>query len=120
MQAVSLEQIYSRCISLWPRQVDIADGRPAAGDGYLFPELSRVHAAVEAQVDHASDHWGAVFTWSLFQASHEYAKAAVMRGETQIELARVPRSLIDSFVRKNLAEPEWQSERVQYVGLVST
>ena len=119
MQAVTLEQIYDLCIRLWPAHIGIGDGRPAAGDGYLFPELSRVHAAVEAKIDHASDHWGAVFTWSMFQASHEYARAAVLRGETQIELARIPRALIDSYLRKNLAQPEWQAERSQYVGLVS-
>jgi hypothetical protein len=120
MPAVSLKQVYDRCMSLWPEHVGIADGRPAAGDGYFFPELSRVHSDVDERIDHASDHWGSVFTWSMFQASHNYARAAIERGETQIELRRVPIELIDAYIRKNLAEPEWEPERSEYVGLVST
>jgi hypothetical protein len=116
MQPISLEQIYDRCISLWPVHIGIADGRATAADGYLFPELSRVHAEVEAKIDQASDHWGAVFTWSMFQASHHYAREAVKRGEERIELRAVPFAVIDTYIRKNLAEPEWQAERSQYVG----
>jgi hypothetical protein len=118
MQAVSLEHIYTRCIGMWPMNVGIGDGRQTPGDGYLFPELSRVHAEIEAKVEHASDHWGAVFTWAMFQAAHEYARVAVKLGESHLTFRRVPLALIDTYIRKSLAEPEWQAERLQYVGVL--
>jgi hypothetical protein len=116
---MSLEEIYDRYIGLWPMHIGISDGTPAAGDGYLFPELDRVHDEAEGRIEHPTDHWGSLFTWSMFQATHKYARMAASRGEVQIDIRSVPFELIDEYVRKNLTQPEWQPERSRYVGFVS-
>jgi hypothetical protein len=114
---VSFEDIYNRYIGFWPAEVSVSDGRPAAKDGFLFPELNRIYSEVETRIDHARDHWGNVFAWAVFQAAHEYARAALKRGDAAITIRRVPFELIDKYVRKNLADADWDTERSQYIGM---
>ncbi len=119
MEMIAREQIYSRYIALWPDKIGVGDGAESRNGGYVLSELCRVHSEIEDQIDHATDHWGNIFTWSMFQACHEYGKSLAERGETVMEIRAVPLELIDKYVVFNLSGPDWPTERAQYWALGS-
>ena len=115
---MTLEDLYKRYIQLWPRQVKVNDGYPI-GAGYMLPSLSKFHAEIEDQIDPAVDHWGNIFTWSMFQACHEFGQQASQRGAEFLDVASIPLQVIDRRIRVNLESEDWASERAQYQGLSS-
>jgi hypothetical protein len=115
---MTLEDLYKRHIQLWSRQIRINDGYPIS-TGYVLPSLSKSHAEIEDKIDHAVDHWGNVFTWSMFQACHEFGQQASQRGAEFLDLSSIPLEVIDRRVRANLESENWAIERAQYQGLSS-
>jgi hypothetical protein len=113
---MTLEQILKRYIHLWPDHIRVSDGHPA-GSGYMLPSLSRIHAEIEEKIDHTQDHWGNLFTWSMFQACHEQGKHASEQGAEFLELSRVPLAAIDRWVRSNIEGEDWAKERAEYRGM---
>jgi len=109
--------MYDQYISLWPKEVPVGDGYSAGKEGFLFPELNRIHSDIEDRIDFSHDHWSSIFSWSMFQAIHVSATLALSRGQSTIVLLEIPVELIDKYIRFNLAGESWQAEREQYLGI---
>lgn len=119
MGKIALEEIYNRYISRWPATIAIDDGVPTQNGAFVLPNLARVHAEIEKTIDNANDHWGNIFTWSMFQACCEFGKLLAERGVIVMAPQKVPLELIDKYLVFNLQGPDWSTERAQYGGFGS-
>lgn len=113
---MKFEHLYQRYIALWPERITISDGYPT-GSGYMFPTLNSAFDKVELQLDQATDDWGMVVAWSMFQAFQEHAQAAAKSGANSFETKSVPAAAIDQHIRANLEDGGWENEKASYEGL---
>lgn len=110
---MNIQELYETYIGMWPCNVRIDDAH-LTGAGPMFPMLSQAHASIENGLDHEADPWGSIFTWSMFQACHRYARELIEQGNSTLNTSDVPLELIDEYITTNLADESWADERSQY------
>jgi hypothetical protein len=109
--------LYNRIRAMWPKEVDISDGRRVGKTGYYFPTLSSIWSDIEDRIDHKVDHWGNVGCWSFWQAAHRKAIDLHRRGERTLDVDSITVASFDHYVKSNLADKDWEKERNEYKGL---
>ena len=115
---MNVYELHKSYIDMWPKSIRVDDGY-STGSGFMLPTLSNVHRAVEDAIDHKTDLWGSVFTWSMFQACHSYARSLHDRGIAELVLSEVPLEAIDQRVIKNISGDDWAGARARYSALGS-
>lgn len=110
--------MYNRIRAMWPKEVDISDGRRVRRTPYFyFPTLSSIRSDIEDRIDHKVDHWGSVGAWAFWQAAHCKAIDLHRRGERTLDVDSIEVALFDHYVKSNLAGEGWEKERNEYRGL---
>gem|GEM_PF-1231710 len=75
IKAMKFKRVLRETLRFWPSQIPIADGKPTAGGGGVFPQLSRLWDRAEAHAQAWSEAHQ-LMVWAVFCAWH---KAAVLR-----------------------------------------
>lgn len=58
--------------------------------------------------------WCSIFTWSMFQACHRYARGLIEQGNLTLSTSDVPLERIDDYITTNMADESWADERSRY------
>lgn len=113
---MKIHEIYNQYIYLWPERIRIDDGY-VCGNGFMFPTLNEIHHAIEERIDHSKDHWGNIFTWSMFQAFHNLAIELLDKGYKEIITSAVSLNSIGQCVIRNLSGDGWKEQLALYLTL---
>lgn len=81
IKAMKFKRVLRETLRFWPSQIPIADGKPTAGSGGVFPQLSRLWDRAEAQAQTWSEAHQ-LMVWAAFCAWH---KAAVLRRKAGLD-----------------------------------
>jgi hypothetical protein len=105
--------LYNRIRAMYPKEVDISDGRHVNG-GYYFPTLTSIWDDIEDRTDQENDEWGSLAAWAFAQAVHRKAKRLLRRGERTLDVDSITVASFDHWMKFNLAAEGYDKERIEY------
>ena len=105
--------LFERTRSLWPEHIDISR-KGANDDDAPFWSLVETYERIEGQIK-PDDSWMEVSAWAFHQALIELAEESAARNINILHVLNVPMALFDRFLRENLSDASWESERIAYV-----
>ncbi len=103
LKPAKFEDIYERVLTLWPREIDLAEGYLIKEtDGYYCHNLSKAFDEVEDKVD-PTNEWDMLMVWTLYGVLHARAKIIALKGRSKrINLGRIPVNRVKAMYIKDL------------------
>lgn len=113
------EELYATLITEWPEEILVSDAYDVSADRGMFPSLNSAYDEIEDKLDLEKQLWQQAGHWSIYQALHRLARQAFLAGESKINTRAVPSEWVDENIQKNLASEGWESQRLEYVPLLT-
>ncbi len=98
---MKFSRIFRETKLLWPKVIDISDGKLYPGNGGYFPKLSKMWDEAEIRAD-SWNEWHQLMVWCIFSALHKLACESFKLNLDSISMQNIDKWYVQSKFQENL------------------